>query len=105
MRVDAPRLRLAVAIAAVLALGGCGASTTGDGPQQAAPAAKPKLSAKPAAAPGGTQRVTLTRDPEEADSFPLPAGTRGAKTAPSPDDAPAAPRRKQSSRGSEISPG
>jgi cell wall-associated NlpC family hydrolase len=105
MRVDAPRLRLAVAIAAVLALGGCGASTTGDGAEQAAPAAKPKLSAKPAATPGGTQAVALTRDPEEADSFPLPAGTRGAKKAPSPDDAPAAPRRKQSSHGSEISPG
>ena len=48
----------------------------------------------------------LTRDPEEKDSFPLPAGTRGAKQAPLPDDAPAAHRRKaKPAAGSEISPG
>jgi cell wall-associated NlpC family hydrolase len=105
MRVDAPCRRLAVAIAAVLALGGCGASTTGDGAGKPARAAKPKVSVRPAATPGDAQGVVLTRDPEENNSFPLPAGTRGAKRAPSPDDAPAAPRRKKSSHGSEISPG
>jgi cell wall-associated NlpC family hydrolase len=99
MRVDAPCLRLAAAIAAVLALGGCGASS----PDQPAQAPKPKLSAKPAATGQG---VVLTRDPEEQDSFPLPEGTRGAKKPPAPGDAPAAPRRKAASgRGSEISPG
>jgi cell wall-associated NlpC family hydrolase len=103
MRVDAPRPRLVAAIAAVLVLGGCGASSTADKPSSAAPASKPKLSAAPAATGQG---VVLTRDPEEQDSFPLPAGTRGAKKAPAPGDAPAAPRRKVKSRpGSEISPG
>ena len=102
---DVSCLRLAAAMAAALALAGCGASTPGDGSEQAAPAAKPKVSAKPAATPGNAQGVVLARDPEEKDSFPLPAGTRGAKKAPSPDDAPAAPRRKKSSHGSEISPG
>jgi cell wall-associated NlpC family hydrolase len=103
MRVDAPCLRRAVAIAAVLALGGCGASTTGDGGAEK-PAAKTKLSPKPAA---DGQGLVLTRDPEEKDSFPLPAGTRGAKKPPAPGDAPAAPRRKakKSGSGSEISPG
>jgi cell wall-associated NlpC family hydrolase len=101
MRVDAPRLRFAAAIAAALALGGCGAATSGSGDPQPAPASKPKVTPKATA-----QGVVLTRDPEEKDSFPLPAGTRGAKKAPLPDDAPAAPRRKaQSGPGSEISPG
>jgi cell wall-associated NlpC family hydrolase len=103
MRVDGPCLRLAAAIAAVVALGGCGASSTGG--DAGRPAAKPKVSAKPVATPGAGQGVVLTRDPEEKDSFPLPAGTRGAKTPPAPSDAPAAPRRKKSERGSEISPG
>jgi cell wall-associated NlpC family hydrolase len=105
MRVDAPRLRLAVAIAAVFALGGCGAATSGSGDAQPKPAAaKPKVAAaKPAAT---AQGVVLTRDPEEQDSFPLPAGTRGAKKAPLPGDAPAAPRRKRKTGpDSEISPG
>ena len=104
MRVDAPRLRLAVAIAAVFALGGCGASTSGGGNAQSKPAAaKPKVTAKPTPT---AQGVVLTRDPEEQDSFPLPAGTRGAKKAPLPGDAPAAPRRKpKSGPDSGISPG
>jgi cell wall-associated NlpC family hydrolase len=63
----------------------------------------PKVSAKPHATAGG---VVLTRDPEEDQSFPLPAGTRGAKKAPQPGDAPAAPRRRAShSTDSGISPG
>jgi cell wall-associated NlpC family hydrolase len=105
MRVDAPRLRLAVATAAVLALGGCGASSSSGG-SAAAPSAQHKLSAKAAATRATAQGVVLTRDPEEKDSFPLPAGTRGAKQAVAPDDAPAAPRRKaKGGPASEISPG
>jgi cell wall-associated NlpC family hydrolase len=92
-------------MAAVLALAGCGGSKT-DGGSAAAPSANPKASAKPATPRGTAQRVVLTRDPEEKDSFPLPAGTRGAKDAPLPSDAPAAPRRKaKAAPGSEISPG
>jgi cell wall-associated NlpC family hydrolase len=103
MRLDAARLRLVAAIAAVLALAGCGAATTGGGS-----AAKRSASAKVAqnAAAAAPQGVALTRDPEEKDSFPLPAGTRGAKKAPLPGDAPAAHQRKpKSGPGSEISPG
>jgi cell wall-associated NlpC family hydrolase len=103
MRLDAPRLRLAVAIAAVLGLGGCGAATNGETPAKPAAQPKPKVAAKPAAT---AQGVVLTRDPEEQDSFPLPAGTRGAKKAPVPSDAPAAPRRKaKPSADSGVSPG
>jgi cell wall-associated NlpC family hydrolase len=106
MRVDAPRLGFAAAIAAALALAGCGAASSGDPatstPAKAKPAA-PKLSATPHPTAGG---VVLARDPEEGESFPLPAGTRGAKKPPQPGDAPAAPRRKASrSTGSGISPG
>jgi cell wall-associated NlpC family hydrolase len=106
MRVDAPRSAIAASILAVLALAGCGSG--GDASRTPADGAKPKPAVKPA--PAGTRAtasgVALARDPEEADSFPLPAGTRGAKKAPLPDDAPAAPRRKASSGpGSEISPG
>jgi cell wall-associated NlpC family hydrolase len=105
MRVDAPRLRFAAAIAAVLALAGCGASKSPIG-SPAAPSGKPKVGAKPAPTRATAQGVVLTRDPEEKDSFPLPAGTRGAKQAPLPDDAPAAPRRKaKGGPESEISPG
>jgi cell wall-associated NlpC family hydrolase len=106
MRVDAPCLRLAAAIAAALALAACGTATTGDGagPDVAGPtAAAPKVGAKPKATPGG---VVLARDSEEEQSFPLPAGTRGARKAPKPGDAPAAPRRKApSGTASNISPG
>jgi cell wall-associated NlpC family hydrolase len=110
MRVDAPRSAIAASIVAVLALAGCGsAGSDGDAVHPSAdPAPKAKPAAKPA--PAGTRAtaagVSLTRDSEEAESFPLPAGTRGAKKAPLPDDAPAAPRRKASSGpDSEISPG
>jgi cell wall-associated NlpC family hydrolase len=108
MRVDAPRSALAVAIAAVLVLAGCGSS--GD-PARTASTPKPPA---PRRAKSGAAKVTptptaagvvLTRDPEEEQSFPLPAGTRGAKQAPLPDDAPAAPRRKAKGSRSEISPG
>jgi cell wall-associated NlpC family hydrolase len=105
MRVDAPRLGLAAAIAAALALGGCGAAASDRAPSRSTPAkAKP---AAPKVTPHATaDGVVLARDPEEGESFPLPAGTRGAKQAPQPDDAPAAPRRKASrSTGSGISPG
>jgi cell wall-associated NlpC family hydrolase len=106
MRVDAPRFRLAAAIAAVLALAGCGASKAPDR-EAAAPAAKRTAAAGPAVTPRATaEGVVLTRDPEEKDSFPLPAGTRGAKQAPLPSAAPAAHRRKaKPAAGSEISPG
>jgi cell wall-associated NlpC family hydrolase len=110
MRVDAPRSAIAASIIAVLALAGC--ASAGSGGDAAHPSADPAPKAKPAAkpAPAGTRAtaagVALTRDSEEAESFPLPAGTRGAKKAPLPDDAPAAPRRKASSGpDSEISPG
>jgi cell wall-associated NlpC family hydrolase len=107
MRVDAPCLRLAAAIAAVLALAGCGAAgSAGDRAAAPSAAAKSNQNAKPATPRATAQGVVLTRDPEEKDSFPLPAGTRGAKQAPLPDDAPAAPRRKLASGPeSEISPG
>jgi cell wall-associated NlpC family hydrolase len=108
MRVDGPCLRLAAATAAVLALAACGASKpAGDSAGAPTPTAKPKASAKPAVTPRATAAgVVLTRDPEEKDSFPLPAGTRGAKRPPLPSDAPAAPRRKaKRAAGSEISPG
>ncbi len=107
MRVDAPCLRSAAAMAAVLALAGCGASTSGSsGNDEAAAPSKPKVSAKAATPRATAGGVVLTRDPEEKDSFPLPAGTRGAKQAPQPSAAPAAPRRKaKSAAGSEISPG
>src|SRR5919202_94343 len=50
--------------------------------------------------------VVATGAPGEEQSSPLPAGTRGAKKAPQPGDAPAAPRRKAShATGSGISPG
>jgi cell wall-associated NlpC family hydrolase len=108
MRVDVPCLRLAAAIAAALALGACGASggdhATAPKPPAAPKNAKaPRLGTKVRATAGG---VVVTRDPEEQQSFPLPSGTRGAKKAPQPGDAPAAPRRKaRRSLGSGISPG
>jgi cell wall-associated NlpC family hydrolase len=107
MRVDVACLRLAAAAAAALALAACGAPG-GDhtaAPKPAAPkkANAPASKTKVRATPGG---VVVTRDPEEEQSFPLPAGTRGAKKAPQPGDAPAAPRRKAShAGGSGISPG
>jgi cell wall-associated NlpC family hydrolase len=110
MRVDAPRSALAVATAAVLALAGCGSAGSSGDPaassstKQGSAAAKvAKDAPKPAATANG---VVLTRDPEEDQSFPLPAGTRGAKEAPLPSAAPAAQRRKASKgAASEISPG
>ena len=105
MRVDVPRSALAVASAAVLALAGCGSSGSSGDPAHTS-SGKQASAAKPAAAPRPAatgQGVVLTRDPEENQSFPLPAGTRGAKEAPTPATAPAAPRRKASQ--SEISPG
>ena len=104
MRLDAPRLCLAAAIAAALALAGCGASSP-SGDRAKPRAATPKRAAKPASTRATAEGITLTRDPEEKDSFPLPAGTRGAKKAPQPGDAPAAPRRGRGDHGSEISPG
>jgi len=106
MRVDAPRSALAVAIAAVLALAGCGSSGSSGDPAHTSSSPQSPARAKAAGAPrpaATAQGVILTRDPEEDQSFPLPAGTRGAKEAPTPASAPAAPRRKASQ--SEISPG
>jgi len=107
MRVDAPCRRVAAAIAAVLVLAGCGASTSGSGEDRAAAPGTPKASAKAATPRATAEGVVLTRDPEEKDSFPLPAGTRGAKKPPLPGNAPAARRRKVKRGGpeSEISPG
>jgi len=106
MRVDAPRSALAVATAAVLALAGCGSSGSSGDPAHTSSSPQSPARAKAAGAPrpaATAQGVILTRDPEEDQSFPLPAGTRGAKEAPTPASAPAAPRRKASQ--SEISPG
>jgi cell wall-associated NlpC family hydrolase len=92
-------------MAAVLALAACGGSKS-DGGSAAGPSAKPNVSAKAASPRATAEGVVLTRDPEEQNSFPLPAGTRGAKQAPLPSAAPAAPRRKvKTASGSEISPG
>jgi cell wall-associated NlpC family hydrolase len=94
-------------VTAALALAACGASGGEQADRGKPPAAEkastPRLGVKAHATAGG---VVLTRDPEEDRSFPLPAGTRGAKKAPQPGDAPAAPRRKASrSTDSRISPG
>ena len=110
MRVDVPRSALAAAIAAMLALAGCGsAGSSGDGSnaklQDAAAKAKKAARSTKVTPRATAQGVVLTRDPEEDQSFPLPAGTRGAQKAPTPDDAPDAPRRKASTAQSEISPG
>jgi cell wall-associated NlpC family hydrolase len=106
MRVDAPRLSIATAIVAALALAGCGASGSPGAPSGGSGAQTAKPKAKPAATRATANGIVLTRDPEEKDSFPLPAGTRGALKAPLPGDAPAAPRRKAPrSTASEISPG
>ena len=106
MRVDAPRPRFAAAMAAALVLAGCGASVSGSGGDRDAAPGTPKAAAKPATPRATAQGVVLTRDPEEKDSFPLPAGTRGAQKPPLPGNAPAAPRRKvKSGPESEISPG
>jgi cell wall-associated NlpC family hydrolase len=94
-----PRLRLAAALVAALALAGCGAQPTPDRPaKQSAPKTKPRAIA---------QGVLLTPDPEAKHAFPLPEGTRGAANAPLPGDAPDAPTRRlpKSEAGSEISPG
>jgi cell wall-associated NlpC family hydrolase len=99
MRPAVPRLRLAAALVAALAVAGCGAQSGPDGAAKpSAPKVKPRATA---------QGVVLTPDPEAKHSFPLPEGTRGATKAPLPGDAPDAPTRKvsKSERGSEISPG
>jgi cell wall-associated NlpC family hydrolase len=99
MRVPARRLGLAAALAAALALAGCGSSTPSSAP-------KPDRKVAGSTAHATAGGVVLTRDPEEQDSFPLPAGTRGAKKAPLPGDAPDAPKRRvRTSTASEISPG
>ena len=99
MPLAVPRLRLAAALVAALALAGCGVQATPDGPAKpSAPKVKPRATAA---------GVLLTPDPEAKHAFPLPEGTRGAAKAPLPGDAPDAPTRKapQSEPGSEISPG
>src|SRR4051794_38900285 len=101
MRVAVPHPRALVALAATLAVAGCGAqspSQPGSKPQSAAPKLKPRATA---------EGIVLTPDPEAKDSFPLPEGTRGATRAPLPGDAPAAQTRKvpKGDVGSDISPG
>jgi cell wall-associated NlpC family hydrolase len=94
-----PRLRLAAALVAALAVAGCGAQSGDDETARpSVPKVKPRATA---------QGVVLTPDPEAKHSFPLPEGTRGATKAPLPGDAPDAPRRKAttSEAGSDISPG
>src|SRR4051812_27981078 len=111
MRVAVAPPRALVALVAMLAVAGCGADSQPQppSPSPSKPAAPgpaspvaPKL--RPRATAGG---VVLTRDPEAGNSFPLPAGTRGATNAPRPGDAPDAPRRKvrTPAAGSDISPG
>jgi cell wall-associated NlpC family hydrolase len=93
---------------AALALAACGgAGPSGDGLNASSGSgAKPAAKVRPATPRATAQGVVLTRDPEEDQSFPLPAGTRGAQKAPLPDDAPTAPRRKaKRGPGTEISPG
>jgi len=102
MRVAVPSPRALAALAATLAVAGCGAQSP-SAPGGAAPKpAAPKLTPHPTA-----QGVVLTPDPEAKDSSPLPDGTRGAAKAPLPGEAPDAPTRKvpTSAAGSEISPG
>ena len=97
MRVDVPRSAFAAAIAAVLVLAGCGSSGSSGDPAHTSSNPQSPARAKAAGAPkpvATAQGVVLTRDPEEDQSFPLPAGTRGAKEAPTPASAPAPPRRK-----------
>ncbi|MEY2536253.1 MAG: peptidoglycan DL-endopeptidase CwlO [bacterium] len=89
---DKSRLRVLPVLAAVLAMAGCGAS--GDG---AAPELTPKPTAKATAA-----SLVISPDAEIDQSFPLPEGTRGARNAPLPGEAPDAPRRSQPSN---VSPG
>ena len=87
MRVDVPRSAFAAAIAAVLVLAGCGSSGCSGDPAQHPSNPQLPARAKAAGAPkpvATAQGVVLTRDPEEDQSFPLPAGTRGAKEAPTP---------------------
>jgi cell wall-associated NlpC family hydrolase len=94
-----PRLRLAAALVAALAVAGCGAQSGPDGAAKpSAPKTKPRATA---------QGVVLTPDPEAKHAFPLPEGTRGAKKAPLPGEVPDAPTRRapKSGQGSEISPG
>jgi cell wall-associated NlpC family hydrolase len=94
-----PRLRLAAALVAALAVAGCGAQTgSDDKARPSVPQVKPRATA---------QGIVLTPDPEAKHSFPLPEGTRGAAKAPLPGDVPDAPTRKvkASEAGSEISPG
>jgi cell wall-associated NlpC family hydrolase len=87
-------LLLAAPLAA-LALAGCGAAED-DGTGSP----KPKLAV---AAAGGTGVAALVRDPEEAQSHPLPAGTRGGRKAPLPTAVEAAPVQEEDEP--SISPG
>jgi cell wall-associated NlpC family hydrolase len=104
MRIDVHRFGLVAAMAAVLALAGCGRATTGDG-SGATPKVRPAASA--GAGAGLTGAVAVVRDDAEADkSFPLPEGVRGGADAPLPGAAPAAPRRsKKAAADTGVSPG
>ncbi len=89
---------LAAAVAAGLALAGCGSGSEDGSAKRGAQLA----AATPA---GGAGRVALVRDDAEADqSFPLPAGTRGGAKAPLPSAVKAAPVQDEEDEPS-ISPG
>ncbi|MEA2246875.1 MAG: peptidoglycan DL-endopeptidase CwlO [Solirubrobacteraceae bacterium] len=102
MRTDVHRWGLMAALAALLALAGCGRATNDD-----ASSAKPKVGPAASAGAGGAGAVALAPDDAEADkSFPLPEGVRGGANAPVPGAVPDAPRRsKKSQADSGVSPG
>ncbi len=90
---------LAAAIAAGLALAGCGSESDGSSAKRAAEAA---AAVSPAA--GGQRVAALVRDDAEAaQSFPLPEGTRGGRNAPLPSAVKAAPVQDEDEP--SISPG
>jgi cell wall-associated NlpC family hydrolase len=105
MRVAVPHLRAIAALAAALAVAGCGANAQPNPAPKRDSAAKPRVpGVKPRATANG---VALTADPEAEKSFPLPEGTPAFKKPPLPGDAPAAQVRKvpKGDQASEISPG
>src|SRR5919107_2530672 len=92
MRVAVPQPRALAALAAPLAVAGCGVQSQPGPGGSGGPASK---AAVPKVTPRATsQGVVLAPDPEAKDSFPLPEGTRGAAKAPLPGEAPDAPTRK-----------
>ena len=93
-----PRIAASLALLATAALAGCGSTTSVSTPNGTAQlAAAPKANANANAAKANAPRGT---DTEAAEAFPLPAGVKGVRSAPSPDAVPAAEKLK-----STVSPG